>query len=42
LDAATDWGIPPWEIGGGSRLLWWYRYQARRDVMLKLKEMSSG
>jgi len=39
LDAAKDWGIPPWQIGGGTRLLWWYRYEARRDEHIKAEEL---
>jgi hypothetical protein len=26
LIAASEWGTPPWEIAGGSRLTWYLRW----------------
>jgi len=26
LIAAAEWGIPPWELAGGTKLVWWYRW----------------
>ena len=26
LVAAESWGMPPWEIAGGKRMLWWQRW----------------
>ncbi|RMD64621.1 hypothetical protein D6833_04115 [Candidatus Parcubacteria bacterium] len=26
LQAAKEWGTPPWELTGGRRITWWLRY----------------
>ena len=26
LIAAAEWSIPPWEIAGGDKLTWWFRW----------------
>jgi hypothetical protein len=31
LDAAADWKVPPWELAGGSPLLWYLRFRAYRN-----------
>jgi len=34
LVAAEEWGCPPWEIAGGNKLQWFFRwteYQPRRE-----------
>jgi hypothetical protein len=34
LEAAEEWGTPPWEIAeGGSRFLWYSRWSAYRDTV---------
>ena len=30
LDEAGDWKVPPWELVGGSPLLWHLRFKALR------------
>jgi len=27
LNAAESWGMPPWELAGGSKLKWLMRYK---------------
>lgn len=35
LDAAAEWGTPPWVIaGGGSPLKWFIRYRAYREARI--------
>ncbi len=38
LDASADWGIPPWELTGESKLLWWLRYGMLREERTKARE----
>lgn len=46
LAAAKEWSTPPWKIAGGSRVMWWFRYQAlHRAITLytpKSKEQALG
>ena len=42
LVAADEWGTPPWEIAGGSRLLWWLRWQAWKTQAAKKAELDRG
>jgi len=35
LDAAHEWGIPPWKIEGGSKVLWYARFEALRTARIK-------
>jgi hypothetical protein len=38
LVAAEKWGCPPWEIAGGNKLVWWFRWvEGQRLVNEKLK-----
>jgi hypothetical protein len=39
LDAAKEWGVPPWDIGGGTKLTWWYRFEVRREIEIQLKDI---
>jgi len=32
LDAAESWGVPPWEIVTGSKMLWLHRYYTLRKL----------
>ena len=37
--AASDWGVPPWEIaGGGTQLQWYMRWSAYRRVALRVQK----
>jgi hypothetical protein len=38
LDAAKDWGIPPWEIAGGNKLIWWERWVTRHKIEIKIAQ----
>jgi hypothetical protein len=35
LDFSKEWDLKPWEFFGGSKLLWWFRWKARRDEAIK-------
>jgi len=32
MDAAAKWGMPPWKLVGGSKLLWFVRFEAVREM----------
>lgn len=34
LDAAKDWGIPPWKLDGSPKVLWYARYKVLRETMI--------
>jgi len=34
LDFANDMHLPPWEIFGGEKVLWFYRWKTRREFMI--------
>jgi len=38
LDCARDWGKPPYELFGGSKTLWWFRWKARSDMITKVNK----
>jgi len=38
LVAAQEWGCPPWEIAGGGKMTWFYRYLEYRMQMQKARE----
>jgi hypothetical protein len=40
LDAAKDWGRPPWEIAKGSPILWYVRWEITREIDAKVSSMS--
>jgi len=41
--ASEEWGCPPWEIAGGSKLHWFYRWIAYAERRNKaMKEASDG
>jgi hypothetical protein len=42
LVAAESWGCPPWEIAGGGRLMWWFRWQAYQKHLAKAQEVRHG
>ena len=43
LIAAEEWGSPPWEIAGGSRLAWFWRWAFwRSQVNMKRKSDLEG
>ena len=31
LEAAKEWGIPPWQVEDEASLLWWQRWLTLRD-----------
>jgi len=37
LDAAKDWGTPPWKIAGGSKLLWIVRHKVYRSLLIEVR-----
>jgi len=43
LDAAAEWGRPPWEIAGHDtpfeRRKWWERWQARRHARNEVAQL---
>jgi len=34
LEAAREWGTPPWNITGGSTILWFERWKAFREASI--------
>lgn len=39
MDAAKEWGIPPWEIAGGSPVLWFARFEMVREINIEVSNM---
>jgi hypothetical protein len=35
MDAAARWNLPPWKVGGGSKLLWFVRFREVRDAEIR-------
>jgi hypothetical protein len=35
MDCAAEWGKPPYEVFGGSKTLWWFRWKVRRELVMK-------
>ena len=35
LNAAKSWGVPPWDIVRGSKLLWYMRQKAVDDALME-------
>lgn len=42
LDFARDWAVKPWELFGGRKLLWWYRWKTQRDARIKIQQAKNG
>lgn len=38
---AEEWGVPPWEIAGGTRLTWVLRWRVWRSEINKKKKRDS-
>lgn len=34
LTAAREWGTPPWELAGGDRLRWFFRWQEWTQLVM--------
>jgi len=37
LAMAKDWGMGPWKITGGSKLLWYVRYKVYEEIAAKYR-----
>lgn len=37
LEAAKEWGIPPWQVESEASQLWWDRWQAWYEERMKAK-----
>lgn len=35
MEAAEKWHTQPWKVGGGSKLLWFARFEAVRAMEIK-------
>ena len=40
MEAAEKWGVPPYKVAGGSKLLWFVRFQEVRKYEIKRQEKS--
>lgn len=38
LDYAATYAKEPHEVFGGSRVLWWHRWKARRDIGIEVQK----
>jgi len=38
LLAAADWSVPPWEIAGGKKLLWLFRWRELKTQIAKARQ----
>jgi len=38
LEAAAEWGTPPWEFAGGTPVLWYARWEAARNAKMDARE----
>ena len=38
LDYAAMYGKEPHEVFGGSRVLWWLRWKARREISIEVQK----
>jgi len=46
LEAAAEWGVPPWELSGEKadgrvRFKWWYRYLVSRQERARAGELKA-
>lgn len=35
MEAAQEWNMPPWKVAGGSKTLWFARYEVVREMKIK-------
>jgi hypothetical protein len=42
LIAAEEWGCPPWEIAGGDKLKWYFRWQEYAKHRAKKQRIDAG
>lgn len=41
LDAAAEWGQPPWVLFGGSSLIWFLRWRAYRSARISAEKKAA-
>ncbi len=38
LEAAKEWGIPPWQVEDEASVLWWQRWQVLREETARARK----